>query len=220
MSLAKRALAVTGARTLQVLVCIALIVAIFMSFDTVVYTPNGKIYRFTTTPMMLGLMAATAGMLFSLCYSIFVLALDRVEPDVLVERIFDFLLALCLALCGIFTATLGSCSVSDPETFHCSTYSAMTALTFVCAVVYAFSLVHSLVTLEISHPDAVENLVPRGNYGRASSPRRPSSPKADDTLTIMPRGNFGSVQPGAPKHGRDEDNTDELMPRGKFGSIV
>ncbi|KDO28914.1 hypothetical protein SPRG_05785 [Saprolegnia parasitica CBS 223.65] len=214
------ALLSTGARLLQAITSLATLIAVFMAFDSFMFRDNSKTYRFITVPMMATLVVSTAGFLFAASYCLFVLALDRLQPDVLVERIVDGLLAMAFALCGIFMAGLGGCSASDPSQFHCATYSATMALNFVAAVLFAFAMVYSLLTTEIPHPDAVENLVPRGNYGRASSPAH-ISPKADDTLTIMPRGQFGSVQPHARGHNKhDQDNTNELVPRGKFGSIV
>ncbi|OQS05852.1 hypothetical protein THRCLA_02038 [Thraustotheca clavata] len=219
-----RALVVTISRTLQALLSLATIVAVFLTFDSFVFTDNHKVYRFITIPMMFTLIVGTAGFLFAFLYSLFVLALDRIQADILVERIFDLLLALTFVLCGSFMVGLGGCASSDPSQFHCSTYSATMALSFLSAVCFAFSLIHSLLTMEIPHPDSIENLVPRGNYGRASSPYHGHavgpSPQADDTLTIMPRGKFGSVQQGQPRRSSNEDNTDELVPRGKFGSIV
>ncbi|OQR82485.1 hypothetical protein ACHHYP_20790 [Achlya hypogyna] len=208
-------------RGLQAVAGVVLVGSTMLSYGTFTLADDDR-YRFAQTYQFVSVVLGYTALQIGLLYGVFVGLLHKAPPDAILERSVDATLVISSTVCGYmanrkvgtYSKTLGVYHV-DNAALSCSM-----AACFVTASLFVLSLGHSLCLALPSHPDAVENLVPRGNYG----PRRciPGSipmlsPRDGDTTGIaqgdedktenlVPRGNFCN----------DLDKTDRLMPRGNF----
>ncbi|RHY23061.1 hypothetical protein DYB36_012089 [Aphanomyces astaci] len=210
---------VTGLRSTQVLMTGMTTVFMLISYRDVSIKEDGGDWRFAQLPHFFAVMVSAVGFVYSLLYCILVLAMDYWSHDVLLERIADAVLAVCLAICGVTVGSNGGCKL--PSTLqNCTNLRGTIGCLYVSAVVYLVSFVHSMLTQEVFNPDAHENLVPRGNYGPSiilSPEPTAAAPNYDNTIELKPRGNFGAYS--SPRSLPYNDNTLDLKPRGNFGSV-
>ncbi|OQS02224.1 hypothetical protein THRCLA_05383 [Thraustotheca clavata] len=202
----------TAIRAIQAICGFATLISLFTAFKGFVLMgiQDDDTYRPAQMNHFFLVIAAYSSFVYGTLYLICVTLWKRLTPDILLERIYDGVLAIGYLVAGILFAPKMNCNLG--MYCNCTSVQATGVFTFFNFALSIVALILSFVTKKIpSHPDSLENLVPRGNYGRAPSPT-----PFDIIRPEVNRKKKGKTQP-SPR--LDDDDTDNLVPRGHFGSV-
>ncbi|KDO32611.1 hypothetical protein SPRG_03085 [Saprolegnia parasitica CBS 223.65] len=196
----------TALRAIQAICGFATLLSLFTAYKDITLSgvADDDTYRPAQLRHFFLAMAAYTSFGYGVLYLICVPLSGRLVPDVLLERLVDGVLAGVYLIVGILLAPKMNCGLGMYCT--CTSVQAMVVFAFFNCALSVIAVGMSLVLKTLpAHPDSIENLVPRGHYGRAPSPAEGDAPR--------------------PRHKKkpslrvDDDNTDNIAPRGKFGSV-
>ncbi|KDO28913.1 hypothetical protein SPRG_05784 [Saprolegnia parasitica CBS 223.65] len=206
---------------------IVLVASTMLTYGTFTLV-DGDRYRYAQTYQFVSVVVGYTSVQLGLLYLVGVGLLRQPSIDIVLERFVDGILALCSVVVGYMAQRkVASCDASMVSyQVACAGLDWSVAASFGLATLFALSLCYNCCVRRPSHPDAVENLVPRGNYGpqRCIPGSIPMlSPRGDDTTgralasmdqdrteNLVPRGNFSLAEDD------DIDKTEKLVPRGDF----
>ncbi|KAG9412073.1 hypothetical protein AC1031_017704 [Aphanomyces cochlioides] len=217
-------------RVLHAAIGVAIVATMMESYPTF-RLDDGDVYRYAQTYHFCVVVVGYTALQYGAWYFVFVSYMKRMRIDIILERLLDIILLLTHVLCGYFASVKASCppEATKATNLRCSGLQATMALCFSNAGIFLLVLIYGFVVRLPSHPDSMENLVPRGNYGGnyRSSDQTPvdahvppvdsDQPGRKSMPMLSPLWDVLSTADKAPTH--EDDKTGNLVARGQFGNV-